>query len=244
MSGRKLVLSLAIILENKNPQPANYLHGILILIILTGQICFATTWKITLESGEKFNGITQIYINETTVYLIPRIMPQNNLPIPVYLGDIKAVKCIRYNRFTTAIILGATGYFLAQYTFDNDIIWDAIGVNMWISDARDDIGDTVTVTWNNSGTGDNNVDLSSISADLSGWGGGASVTMTDTTGCTGTLGDDVYEACFTVSSGAIDGTLYSDPQRCHGVLVSGISSGTFRDCLSRRGWPGIGDHPG
>ena len=49
-------------------------------------------------------------------------MPQNNLPIPVYLGDIKAVKCIRYNRFTTAIILGATGYFLAQYTFDNDII--------------------------------------------------------------------------------------------------------------------------
>ena len=122
MSGRKLVQSLAIILENKNPQPANYLHGILILIILTGQICFATTWKITLESGEKFNGITQIYINETTVYLIPRIMPHNNLPIPVYLGDIKEVKCIRYNRFTTAIILGTTGYFLAQYTFDNDII--------------------------------------------------------------------------------------------------------------------------
>lgn len=92
------------------------------MIILTGQICFATTWKITLESGEKFNGITQMYINETTVYLIPQIMPHNNLPIPVYLGDIKAVKCIRYNRFTTAIILGTTGYFLAQYIINNDFI--------------------------------------------------------------------------------------------------------------------------
>ena len=109
-------------MENKNTQAADNLWGILILIILTGQICFATTWKITLESGEKFNGIAQIYINETTVYLIPQIMPQNNLPIPIYLGDIKAIKCIRHNRFTTAIIFSTAGYFLAQYIINNDFI--------------------------------------------------------------------------------------------------------------------------
>ncbi|NQU29018.1 MAG: hypothetical protein HQ528_12070 [Candidatus Marinimicrobia bacterium] len=82
-------------MKNKNTQAAGNLRRILFLIILSGQLCFAATWKITLKSGEKFNGIAKIFMDESTVYLIPQIMPKNNLPIPVYLGDIKSVKCIR-----------------------------------------------------------------------------------------------------------------------------------------------------
>jgi hypothetical protein len=66
------------------------------------------------------------------------------------------------------------------------------------------IGDTVIVTWNNSASGDNNNNIYDITADLSGWGGGASVTMTDTSACGGTPGNDIYEACYTLVSGNID----------------------------------------
>ena len=68
------------------------------------------------------------------------------------------------------------------------------------------VSDTVTVTWDNSGTGDNNPDLTGATADLSGWGGSATATMTDTTTCGGTAGDDIYEACYTLVAGTIDTT--------------------------------------
>ncbi len=56
-------------------------------------------------------------------------------------------------------------------------------------------GDTVTVTWDNSGAGDDNDDLASVFADLFMWGGSSLVEMTDTTACDGDAGDDIYEAC-------------------------------------------------
>ena len=68
------------------------------------------------------------------------------------------------------------------------------------------VGDTVTVTWDNSSSGDNNPDITGATADLSGWGGSATATMTDTTACSGTSGDDIYEACYTLVSGNIDNT--------------------------------------
>ncbi len=70
------------------------------------------------------------------------------------------------------------------------------------------IGDTVTVTWDNSGSGDNNAeeDFASATANLTGFGGGASAAMTDTTACSGVAGDNIYEACYTITAGAIDGT--------------------------------------
>ncbi|MBU1705806.1 peptidoglycan-binding protein, partial [Patescibacteria group bacterium] len=68
------------------------------------------------------------------------------------------------------------------------------------------IGDTVVVTWNNSTGGDNNTDLATAIADLSDWGGGASVAMTDTTACGGVNGDNIYEACYTLVTGVIDTT--------------------------------------
>ena len=69
------------------------------------------------------------------------------------------------------------------------------------------VGDTVVVTWNNSASGDNNTTLTvAPTADLSGWGGSSTATMTDTTACGGTATDDIYEACFTLVSGSIDDT--------------------------------------
>ena len=69
------------------------------------------------------------------------------------------------------------------------------------------VGDIITVTWNNSASGDNNTDLTvAPTANLSGWGGSTTATMTDTTACGGTASDDIYEACYTLVSGAIDTT--------------------------------------
>jgi len=68
------------------------------------------------------------------------------------------------------------------------------------------IGDTITVTWDNSATGDNNSGLTGLTANLSGWGGSSTAAMTDTTACSGTASDNIYEACYTLVSGAIDTT--------------------------------------
>lgn len=68
------------------------------------------------------------------------------------------------------------------------------------------IGTIITVTWNNSAGGDNNLDIAGVTANMTGWGGGAAVAMTDTTACGGTNGDDIYEACYTLVAGAIDTT--------------------------------------
>jgi len=70
------------------------------------------------------------------------------------------------------------------------------------------VGDTVTATWNDSAGGDNNTDtITSRTANLSEFGGGAAVTMTDTTACGGDASDDIYEACYTITgSEGIDAT--------------------------------------
>ena len=60
------------------------------------------------------------------------------------------------------------------------------------------IGDTVTVTWNNTGSGDNNSGVSSVSADFSAFGGGAAVTASNSS--------DTWTATYTITSGAIDST--------------------------------------
>ena len=66
------------------------------------------------------------------------------------------------------------------------------------------VGDQIIVTWDNSATGDNNSGLVGVTANLTGWGGGEFSTMTDTTTCGGTSSDEIYEACYTLISGAID----------------------------------------
>ncbi len=66
------------------------------------------------------------------------------------------------------------------------------------------VGDTITVTWD--AATDGTTDLGSATADLSGWGGGTAVAMSDTTACTGTSGDNVWEACYTLVAGSIDAT--------------------------------------
>lgn len=58
------------------------------------------------------------------------------------------------------------------------------------------IGDTVTATWNNTPGGDNNSGVTSVTADLSEFGGGAAVAATNSAG--------VWTASYTITSGAID----------------------------------------
>ena len=61
------------------------------------------------------------------------------------------------------------------------------------------IGDTVTATWNDSGTGDNNTDTvnaGGVTMDFSQFGGGSAVTATNSAG--------VWTATYTITSGAID----------------------------------------
>lgn len=61
------------------------------------------------------------------------------------------------------------------------------------------IGDTVTATWNNTGSGDNNSDtISSVTADFSQFGGGSAVTATNSSG--------TWSATYTIISGSIDAT--------------------------------------
>ena len=60
------------------------------------------------------------------------------------------------------------------------------------------IGDTVTATWNDSGTGDNNTDTinaGGVTMNFSQFGGGT-VTATDSSG--------VWTATYTITAGAID----------------------------------------
>ena len=67
-------------------------------------------------------------------------------------------------------------------------------------------GDTVTVTWDAASEATGNTDLAGAAADLSEFGGGAAVVMTDTVACGGTASDNVYEACYTLVSGSIYAT--------------------------------------
>jgi hypothetical protein len=61
------------------------------------------------------------------------------------------------------------------------------------------IGDTVTVSWNNTAGGDNNSDtISAVTVDFSAFGGGAAVSATNSGG--------TWTATYTITSGAIDAT--------------------------------------
>ncbi len=83
-------------------------------------------------------------------------------------------------------------------------------------------GDTITLTWDNSAaTGDNNAALTADPvADLSAFGGGAAITMTDTAACGGTAADEIWEACFTIVAGAIDAS------NLNGTVSATNASGT------------------
>ncbi|MFC5311202.1 hypothetical protein, partial [Azospirillum rugosum] len=61
------------------------------------------------------------------------------------------------------------------------------------------IGDTVTATWNNTGSGDSNADsIASVTVDFSAFGGGTAVTATNSSG--------TWTATYVVTAGSVDGT--------------------------------------
>ncbi len=66
------------------------------------------------------------------------------------------------------------------------------------------VGDVVTVTWDNSASGDNNPDITAVSADMSQFGGPAAVTMVDDgTGGDAAAGDAVWTVQYTVAAGGL-----------------------------------------
>jgi hypothetical protein len=60
------------------------------------------------------------------------------------------------------------------------------------------IGDTVTASWDNTGTGDNNSDIASVTVDFTQFGGGAAVAASNSS--------DTWTATYTITAGAIDAT--------------------------------------
>ncbi|GAA4503806.1 Ig-like domain-containing protein [Pseudaeromonas paramecii] len=60
------------------------------------------------------------------------------------------------------------------------------------------IGDTVTATWNNTGSGDNNGDISSVAVDFSAFGGGSSVAASNS--------GDTWTATYTLTAGSLEGS--------------------------------------
>ncbi len=77
----------------------------------------AASWQVTLTSGEKFRRIEQLYLNETTLYLVPHGIASKELPIPIYVGDIKSIKRIRHNRFLGLLCGGYLGWLFGEYLF-------------------------------------------------------------------------------------------------------------------------------
>lgn len=59
-------------------------------------------------------------------------------------------------------------------------------------------GDTVTVRWDNTATGDNNPDVASVTADFTAFGGGAAVTATNAS--------NIWTASYTIAAGSINAT--------------------------------------
>lgn len=58
------------------------------------------------------------------------------------------------------------------------------------------IGDTVTATWDNTGTGDNNSGITGVTVDFSQFGGGSAVAATENSGS--------WTASYTITAGAVD----------------------------------------
>jgi FG-GAP repeat. len=77
------------------------------------------------------------------------------------------------------------------------------------------IGDTVTATWNNSATGDNNSGITDVTVDFSQFGGGTAVSATEVSG--------IWTATYTIVAGSITAT-----NRNVSVTVSGATGQTTR----------------
>ncbi|MCX2583535.1 beta strand repeat-containing protein, partial [Pedobacter sp. MR22-3] len=60
------------------------------------------------------------------------------------------------------------------------------------------IGDVVTVTWDNTASGDNNSGITAVTVDFSQFGGGTTVTATNSS--------DIWTAIYTITAGTIDAT--------------------------------------
>ncbi|QSX41005.1 Ig-like domain-containing protein [Shewanella cyperi] len=78
------------------------------------------------------------------------------------------------------------------------------------------IGDVVTATWDNSGTGDNNAGVSAVTVDFSQFGGGAAVAASNNL--------DIWTATYTIVAGAIDAS-----NRNVSVTATGSGSSTTAD---------------
>lgn len=101
---------------------------------------------------------------------------------------------------------------LAEFEFRNFTITNAVNTPPipTVTDARISIsgasgaggaykiGDTVTATWNNTAGGDNNSIISTVTMDFSQFGGGSSVSASNSSG--------TWTATYTIVSGAIDNT--------------------------------------
>lgn len=97
--------------------------------------------------------------------------------------------------------IGGSGPVDTVFKFDSvPIVTDA---NVSISGATGaggtfKIGDTVTATWDNTSSGDNNLDIATVTVDFTQFGGGAAVAAMNT--------GDVWTATYTVVAGSIDAT--------------------------------------
>lgn len=77
------------------------------------------------------------------------------------------------------------------------------------------VGDTVTATWNNTASGDNNSGITGVTADFSQFGGGAAVVATNSSG--------TWTATYTIVSGAVDTT-----NRNVSITATNAGGGTTR----------------
>ncbi|MFH1852763.1 MAG: hypothetical protein ABIA75_10490 [Candidatus Neomarinimicrobiota bacterium] len=86
-----------------------------LLLIVTSQLLSAGHWEVTLTSGEKFPRVNGLRLDQTILYLVPENPAPDDLPIPVYLGDLKTVRRVRDNRCLTLVACGCFGRLLGQF---------------------------------------------------------------------------------------------------------------------------------
>lgn len=91
---------------------------ICIAVIMLSGFGQAASWQVILTSGEKFHRVEQLYLNETTLYLMSYGISSDELPIPVYVGDIKSIKRIRHNRFLGLSCSGYLGWLFGGYLYN------------------------------------------------------------------------------------------------------------------------------
>ena len=101
--------------------PVNRISAVPIIgiaVIMLSGFGQAASWQVTLTSGEKFRRIERLYLNETTLYLVSHEISSDELPIPVYVGDIKLIKRIRYNRFLGLSCSGYLGWLFGGFLYN------------------------------------------------------------------------------------------------------------------------------